>query len=127
MKIETTYGGETNDYQDTSNEPPTPPPVTYQSQEEQYSNNADNVTNTTYEPEREPEPEPTATAYSEPISYVQPQEPVRPPPVSKFADTTPKCGLCTKSVYPAEKIQAINRIWHVSLDVSFVISFISLY
>lgn len=30
-----------------------------------------------------------------------------------IAESTPKCGLCYKNVFPAEKIQANNRIWHV--------------
>ena len=36
---------------------------------------------------------------------------------SKVTDSTPKCALCAKSVYTAEKVQAINRIWHVSIKI----------
>ena len=30
---------------------------------------------------------------------------------TKFG-AAPRCALCDTSVYPAEKVQAINRIWH---------------
>ena len=54
-------------------------------------------------------------AQNEPLQYEYvDQEPPRASLVSKITDNTPKCALCTKSVYPAEKVQAINRIWHVS-------------